>query len=177
MKRGQPISRRGFTLIELTLAIMIGLATASMTLLLMNQQLAFLRIYKAQDFLVREAPLINSYVTKVLGSAEGYRLYTDIDSLKGGGNPVLTGAKVLVLRYRLPSGGIKAAVLSFEDPGDDFDRGLYYRLLPDSGNIGTPEWAITKEPVDVTFSIEQGILRMRLTGPNGETITYSGTEQ
>jgi len=167
--------RRGYTLIELALAMGIGMMVAGMSLLLFNQQMAFLRIFRAQDFLTREAPLINNYVVRVIGAAEGYRLYTDMTALKTGQAPVLADAKVLVLRFREADGTIRASVLSFEDAGEG--DGLYYRVMPDSGVLGDPDWALTKQPVDVVFSVEQGVLRMYLEGPNGESLVYSGTQQ
>lgn len=167
--------RRGYTLVELSLAIGVGLMVAGMGLMLLNQQLAFLNIFRAQDFLTREAPLINNYVTRVIGSAEGYALYTDMASLQGGDSAVLEDATVLVLRYKLPNGGERAAILSFEDPGSG--DGLYYRLVPDDGIIGAPELALSKSPTGVRFFVEQGVLRMELEGPAGERLVYSGTQQ
>ena len=41
----------------------------------------------------------------------------------------------------------------------------------------TPQWAVTKAPSNVAFAMSEGVLRMTLTGPNGEQITYSGTMQ
>ena len=64
MKSTPKRARRGFTLIELTIAIMIGLATGTMVLALFNQQLAFLKIFKAQGFLTEEAPIISTYVDR-----------------------------------------------------------------------------------------------------------------
>ncbi|GAA5483151.1 prepilin-type N-terminal cleavage/methylation domain-containing protein [Haloferula sargassicola] len=176
MKTGTIRRRRGFTLLELTMAMSIGLMVATMSLMMMNQQLAFLRIFQAQDFLTREAPLINSYVNRVISGADGYRLYRDMDSLRSGASPVLQDAKVLVLRYRMPDGSLRASALAFEDPGNGRDEGLYFHLIPTSGAIGDPDWSITTLADDVTFSIEQGILRMRLEGPNDEELVYSGTE-
>jgi hypothetical protein len=166
---------RGYTLIELTLAMGIGMMVAAMSLLLFNQQMAFLRIFRAQDFLTREAPLINNYVVRVIGSAEGYRLYTDMEALKSGQDPVLSDAKVLVLRFREADGTVRASVLSFEDPGTG--KGLYYRVMPLNGVLGEPDWALSKQPEEVVFGVEQGVLRMRLEGPNGESLIYSGTQQ
>jgi hypothetical protein len=167
--------RRGYTLLELSLAIGIGLMVAGMSLMLLNQQIAFLRIFRAQDFLTREAPLINNYVVRVIGSAEGYALYTDMISVQSGGDAVLSDARVLVLRYKLAEGGERAAILSFEDDGTD--SGLYYRLVPEDGTIGDPDLALSTQPSDVTFAVEAGVLRMYLSGPNGEELVYSGTEQ
>ncbi len=58
----------GFTLVELTLAITLGLMIASMAMALFNQQLAFLRIYRVQDFLTEEAPIINLHAITYSGA-------------------------------------------------------------------------------------------------------------
>ena len=174
----QRTKRRGYTLVELTLAMLIGMMIAGITLMLFNQQMAFVRIFNAQDFLTREAPLINNYVVKVLGGADGFRLYTDMSSLRTGGSPVLSNAKVLVLRFRESDGTMGTSMISWEDPGSGLGQGLYYRLIPTSGTIPTaPDWALSKRPAEVTFAVEQGLLRMRISGPNGEELVYSGTEQ
>lgn len=168
-------SRGGYTLVELSLAMAIGTMVASMALLLFNQQMAFLKIFKAQDFLTREAPMINNYVVRVIGTAEDYRLYEDIDALKNGSDPVMTGATALVLRFREANGTMRASVLSFEDPGTG--AGLYYTMIPDSGVIPAPDWALSKQPSLVSFAVDQGVLRMIVAGPNGEELIYSGTQQ
>ncbi|MEP4078713.1 type II secretion system protein [Haloferula sp.] len=176
MKR--PITRRirrGYTLVELSLAMSIGTMVAAMGLLLFNQQMAFLKIFKAQDFLTREAPMLNNYVVRVISAAEDYRLFEDIDSLKNGESPVLSGATVLVLRFREADGSMRASILSFEDPGTGL--GLYYTMIPDSGIIGDPDWALSKQPSLVSFAVDQGVLRMIVSGPNGEELIYSGTQQ
>jgi len=175
MKNINKRNQRGYTLVELTLAMAIGTMVAAMGLLLFNQQMAFLKIFKAQDFLTREAPMINNYVVRVIGAAEDYRLYEDIEALKGGEAPVLTGATVLVLRFREADGSMRASVLSFEDPGTG--AGLYYTMIPDSGIITSPDWALSKQPTLVSFAVQQGILRMIVAGPNGEELIYSGTQQ
>jgi prepilin-type N-terminal cleavage/methylation domain-containing protein len=166
---------RGYTLVELSLAMSIGTMVAAMGLLLFNQQMAFLKIFKAQDFLTREAPMINNYVVRVIGAAEDYRLYSDIDALKNGESPVLTGATALVLRFREADGSMRASILSFEDPGAGL--GLYYTMIPENGIIPAPDWALTKQPALVSFTVDQGVLRMLVSGPNGEELIYSGTQQ
>ncbi|MCU0752132.1 MAG: hypothetical protein MUC40_03705, partial [Akkermansiaceae bacterium] len=54
---------------------------------------------------------------------------------------------------------------------------LYYRVVPVSGVLGEPQWSISNKPANVAFTLDQGVLRMILTGPAGEQITYSGTMQ
>jgi hypothetical protein len=176
MKLSLPhIRRRGYTLLELSMAMATGIVVAVLLLALVNQQIAFLRIYNAQNFLTTEAPLISNYLARVIGSAEGYRLYESVDDLVDGSAPVMEEAPVIMLRFKEPDGTFRASVLAFEDPGSG--QGLYYRMVNTAGALGTPDWALSKRPADVRFSIVQGILRVRVTGPNGEEIFYSGAQQ
>lgn len=169
------LRRRGYTLIELTLAMGTGMAVAAMVLMLANQQFAFLRIFRAQSFLVTEAPVLNNYLSRIIGNAESYRLYASLDDLVSGATPVLADAPVIMLRFKDPNGNFRASVISFEDPGTG--QGLYYRMVNAAGTLGEPSWALSKRPTNVRFSIEQGILRVRVTGPGGEELTYSGAMQ
>lgn len=168
-------TRRAFTLVELAVAIGVGMSVAAMALLLFNQQLTFIRMFRVQDFLVKEAPMINNYVVRVLGSAEGYQLFRNLEAYGEGEDPVSGDADLLVLRFQEPDGSVRSSALSFEDPGDGL--GLYHRRIDEDGNPLDPEWFLSRQPADITFSIDAGILRMTVAGPNGELITYCGTEQ
>ena len=169
--------RRGYTLLELSIGMMMGIIVSVMLLAVFNQQLAFLKIFNAQSFLTTEAPIINNYVGRVIGAAEGYRLYTNVLSLTSGGAPVLTESTALMLRFKEPNGTFRASVLTFENPGPGQGWGLYYRRVTTTGTITDPEWALSKKPTDVKFSVVDGILRVKITGPAGEEITYSGSQQ
>lgn len=166
---------RGYTLIELTLAMAVGIVISALVMALVNQQLAFLKIFRAQSFLVTEAPMLNNYIVKVVGNADSYRLYKSVDDLVAGRPQVLEEAPVIMLRFKEPNGTFRAAVLSFEDPGTG--SGLYYRMVNSSGVLASPSWALSKSPSRVRFSIEQGILRVRVSGPHGEEVIYSGAMQ
>ena len=169
----KPTSKpNGFTLIELTLVILLGMAIVAMSLALVNQQLAFLKIYNAQEFLAEEAPLVSMYVSKLVGKAERYRLHATVADALAGTNPQTIASPVLVLNFREPDGVIRAAILSFENHGSGM--ALYYYVVPLSGVLGSPQWYITKRPSNVSFSVNQGILLMTINGPNGELITYAG---
>lgn len=164
--------RRGYTLIELSLAMMTGLMIATMLLAIFQQQVSFLQIFHRQSFLTTEAPIINNYLSRIMGTADGFRLYSSVDSLRSGGDAVTEDAPVLMLQFK--QGGIfRAAVLSFVE-GD----GLYYRHVTTNAEINENSgWCLSKELQDVNFSIVEGILRIELTGPNDEVITYSGSQQ
>jgi hypothetical protein len=166
---------RGYTLIELTMAMSVGIIISAIMMSLVNQQLAFLKIFRAQNFLVTEAPMLNNYMVKVIGNADSYRLYASVEDLVAGRAQVMADAPVIMLRFKEPNGTFRASVLSFENPGTG--SGLYYRMVNSSGVLGTPSWALSKRPTNVRFSIEQGILRVRVSGPNGEQVIYSGAMQ
>ena len=167
--------RRAFTLIEMSVSIMLGLATGSMVIALFNQQIAFLKMFKTQSFLTEEAPLISMYVSRLIGKADRFRLHDSVADALAGTNARLTASPVVLLNYRQPDGVMRATILSFENRGSGM--ALYYYVVPSSGVLGTPEWAVTKAASNISFTMDQGVLRMKLTGPNSEEITYSGTMQ
>ncbi len=172
MKTSTKTIRRGFTLIELSMVIMVGLMVGAMTLAMLNQQITFLKIFRAQSFLNEEAPIISHHVSKLFINAERFRLHASLEDAIAGEDPQLTDSPVVVLNFRQPDGTLRAGILSFEDRGDG--DALYYYVVPISGELGDPEWAITTRPTDVSFFVESGIIRTRLTGPAGEVITFSG---
>ena len=168
-------TRKGFTLIELSIAIMIGMATGGMVLTLFNQQLAFLKLFRNQNFLTEEAPIINNYVSRLIGRADRFRLHATMADARSGANPTLNSSPIVVLNVRRPDGSFGAGILEFRNIVGD--RGLYYYIVNADGTVPVPQWAITKAPTAVAFQVNQGVLQMVLTGPNQERITYSGTSQ
>jgi len=175
MKTNARKPRKGYTLIELSIAIGFGLVVSAMVLSMVNQQFAFLRIYQSQSFLMEEAPLISTHMNRLIGQADRFRLHKTKDEALAGENPVMSDASVLVLNFQQPDGSTKAAMLAFENRGNG--PALYYYLVPTSGVLPDPEWAITRKAADIQFSIENGVLRIRLTGPSNEQVTYSGVMQ
>lgn len=175
MRQGINKLRRAFTLIEMTVVIIIGLMVGSMVMALFNQQLAFLNIFKMQSFLSEEAPIVSRHVQNLVGKSERFRLHDSVADALAGTNPRLTLSPVCVLNFRQADGTMRASILSFEDLGDG--PALYYYVVPVSGVMGPPEWAVTNKPSNVEFFMDQGILRTRFTGPQGEQIIYSGAMQ
>jgi prepilin-type N-terminal cleavage/methylation domain-containing protein len=175
MPRHNTRKRRGFTLIELSVAMMVGITIATLVMAIFNQQLAFLRLFRQQSFLNEEAPLVSLHVSRLIGKADRYRLHDTLEDALAGRNPRLTDCPVLVMNFRQPDGPMRATILSFEDRGTGPE--LYHYVVPVTGLLGAPQWSVTNKPTDVRFFMDQGVLRMRLTGPGGEQIIYSGTMQ
>lgn len=178
MKTSSNATRRAFTLIELSVAIMMSILTGSMVIALFNQQMFFLKLVKQQNFLTEEAPIISTYVSKLVGKADRFRLHDTVEDALGNVEPRGAGdglLPVVVLNFRQPDGSMRASMLSFEDRGAGSK--LYYYVVPTSGVVAAPQWAVTDKPKNVRFTVEQGVLRMTLTGPADEQIIYSGTMQ
>lgn len=177
MKTGFSKKPKGFTLIELSLGMAIGLAVAGTLLILFNNQIAFLRIYRAQSFLNEEAPVINMYVSRLVAQADRFSLYDSLDDALANQNPRFSASPVLKLSFRQPNLNgneeMRDAILSFGSLNGQ-PPALYYYVIPRVGAPTAPEWAITHAPRNVSFSVVEGIIRTTLTGPNDEIITYSG---
>jgi hypothetical protein len=178
--------RRGVTLIELTIVILLGLATGGMLMGLFNQQLTFLRILSSQNFLVDDAPVLNDQISKIISKADGYKLYpTQANAVAGlGGAAVIPTlgtratpagalAQAVALRFRLPNGAPRNSVLFFGVPPGGGVQGVYFQA---NSTVGT-YLLLSSRPTAVDFSIVSGVLEVQLTGPQGELITYAGTRQ
>ncbi len=176
MKSPRQRKRRGFTLVELTLVMSLGVVVGALLMAVVNQQLAFLRIYGAQNFLSNEAPLISVHVSRIIAKADRYRLHASLDEALAGTNPRLTASPVLVLNFQQPDGTVRGTILSFED-GEDGPALRYYVVPEGAAALVEPEWTVTRRAENISFSVESGVLRMTLEGPAGEQITYSGTMQ
>lgn len=175
MKRLGHTLHKGFTLVELTVVIMMGMVTGSMVLALFSQQLAFLQIYQAQNFLAEEAPVISMYVSRLVGKADRFRLHNSVSDALSRSSQRLASSPVVALDFRQPDGTLRTSILSFETRNGI--QALYCYVVPTSGVLGAPQWFITNKPSNVQFTMDLGVLRMTLTGPAGEQITYSGTMQ
>lgn len=167
--------RKGVTLLELTIAMGIGMMIAAMLMAIFNQQMAFLRIFGLQNFLNEEAPLVSMHVSRLIGKADRFRLHDNVDDAIQNQDPKMEDAPVLLMNFRQPDGSLQATILAFETRNGR--QALYYHIVPTVGSLPDPGWFVSDRLSDVRFSIEEGILRMRLTGQAGEQITYSGTMQ
>ena len=43
--------------------------------------------------------------------------------------------------------------------------------------VASPQWSISTQLSDAVLYVENGVMRIKLTGPNGEEIIYSTTTQ
>lgn len=168
--------RRGFTLIELSIAMTLAIAIGGIMMTLVQQQISFHRIMRSQNFLVQEAPQINNSITHILARADAYRIHLDLTDAISDTGAVTADGKALVVGFQNPDDSQSFGVIAFETISGDPVLG-YYNLDPASPfpGAGNPTWVISRQVQDATFFVENGVFRAQLTGPAGETITYSGT--
>ena len=168
---------RGFTLIEMTVTLTVGMMIAVMSLTLFNSQLATYKILNAQNFLVKEAPQVSSTLNRIISRANFFQMYTSLDNATTGANSVIADGKVIALKFEDPSDSTNSSfgVIAYDSPNETLN---YYHVASMPGlAVATPEWKISSHVSDSVFYVENGVLRIKLTGPNGEEIIYSATTQ
>jgi len=179
MTHGLKKSRRaGFTLLELAVAMVVGLAIATLCLTMVSQYTAFQQMMLRQRFLIEEAPVLNGLLSRMIGRAEALRIYPDVASALAQKGAVEDDASALALVYNNPDGTRAYAVIGLETAATGTAL-KFYPLGADGGvnSNASAAWTLSRSVSSVDFRIEQGILRITLYGPNGESVTYSGTQQ
>lgn len=172
--KATPSRKSGFTLVEMTVVIVFGLALASAGMLLLSQQIRIVRIFNEQDFILKEAPRINSSLTALLGRADAIRLHDSFSEAIQDDNPLLTNATTLVAAFRDIDGSTTFGIIAFETVSGE-GRLNYYFYDPDeiAPTAGNPSWTISRNVDGADFNLVEGLFQATLTGPNTEQITYT----
>ncbi|NLT70255.1 MAG: type II secretion system protein [Verrucomicrobiaceae bacterium] len=165
---------RGFTLLEMSVAMALTMGLSTMLVGIMQQQVSFTRMLTQFRFLREEAPNINTLMTTMINKADSYRIYTSTGNAKAATNAVRDDGRALRLRLRNPDGTAAHAIIAFESQEGTNRLNYYYRSHSASTWPSHPSWTITSRPALVNFSNSTGILLVTMTGPDGEEITYAG---
>jgi prepilin-type N-terminal cleavage/methylation domain-containing protein len=169
-----PTFKKGFTLIEMTVAIVVGLMVAGISLTLFNSQLASYRILKAQNFLISEAPQVNNTLNRIVSRANFFRMYAGMNDAISSENAVIENGKILALMFQGTDDNSQSfAVINFDEGDSRLD---YYQVNSMAElAVASPSWNISNSIKDATFYVENGVLRIKLVGPNDEEIIYSSS--
>ena len=89
---------------------------------------------------------------------------------------MLEGGSSILLTFRDSLNRMQYAIIAAEPLGNGRVRLGYYNR---SGTTwgGSPDWILSQAASNIVFFVENGVLRIRFTGPNGDEITYSGHTQ
>lgn len=183
IKKKIPLVAKAFTLVEMTLVAIVGILIAGMSMTLFNSQLTSFQIIKTQDFLIHEAPQINNTLNQIIPRANFFRLYPTIGDAQGDQNSTITDATVMVLQFQDPTVNTAAqnntidavtyGIIAFDPATNNLE--YYSRTTLQNLDLSVPSWTISTQTTGVTFFVQQGVLRTRVTGPNGGQITHSTT--
>lgn len=171
-----PSSRkpRGFTIIEMTIALAMTLGIASTIVGMLQQQVSFVGMVSRFQFLRDEAPQINTLLTTIINKADSYRIYGNTVNAKAATGALQADGRSLRLRFRNPDGTTSHAIIAFENQAGRNRLNFYFRAQNQATWPTNPSWTISSRPALVDFSNTSGILLITMTGPNSEQITYAG---
>jgi hypothetical protein len=167
----------GFTLIELTLVLGVSIMIASALVGMFNAHLQIMNQAAQYRFLAKGAPFIGLLLTKTIGNAEDYRIYTSrTGAMSANGTAVLTGNAVR-LWMRQPNSTFRQAILSFESIGNH--PGIYFFLADDTGTFpAAPSWQLAGgQLTGATFDASTGVLRVTLNGSYGDQYTFAAEKK
>lgn len=173
----------GFTLVEMTVVLLVGMLIAVMSLTLFNYQLTSYKIINAQNFLIHEAPQVKNSLNRIIPRANFFRLFPTLSDAEVGSNATISDATVLALQFKGAAQTPDSfGVIAFDDDESRLD---YYHLtsLAELTNADDDDWrkanswSISRQVDDAVFYVENGVLRIKITGPNGAEIIYSTTTQ
>lgn len=181
MKKGHVISqakgliKRGVTLIEMTVTMVLVMLIASTSLVMLNQQTDFYVWLNSQKFLVDDAPATNSLVVRILSQADAFKVHTSQSDALASTGGVTSGGSILVLGFAQPDGSREYGMLEFSKGSGAATGSLTYSVLSQSGSSVNSSWTVANGIADATFEIENGILLFKMTGPFGAKIQHAAS--
>jgi prepilin-type N-terminal cleavage/methylation domain-containing protein len=177
---------RGFTLIELSLVVAISLLVASALIGMFQTHIQMLNQAAKFRFLAQDAPFISLLLSRTIGNAEDYRIYTTgaiARTGSSGGTPGLTGSAVRLWMSQPNNTTYRQAVVSFESLNSQPAK-LYFYLTDLTTGVfpTTPNWEMAGgDLTNVTFTAttvatnpqNPGILLAKLTGSNNDWYQFA----
>lgn len=188
MQRTNYKKRKGYTLIELSVVMVLVVMIASSLTAMLKQQVQFFVWWDSQKFIAEEAPLINSLVVRVFSNADAFRLHdTTANALINAGG-VTAGATCMVLGFAQADGSKEYGLIEF----DAVNGELWFNTLEVSAAGGLAvavdaagsaiRWKIASGIDTADFSVvndpalgDNGMMNLTLTGPYGGEVTYAAT--
>jgi len=175
MKRDEtwksPIVKRGFTLLEMSVALAVALALSVVLISLLQQHVSFVRLINRQTFLVAEAPSIGDLLVRIMNRSDHFFVYATRDDALSGGQPVLGAGQAVGLFFKGVNGESRLRVLAIE-PRPEGGSALHC-YAPMTGSE-TTSWAVSTRISSGEFRSADGILGITIDGPAGEQVTYWG---
>jgi prepilin-type N-terminal cleavage/methylation domain-containing protein len=184
MKRNR---QQGFTLVELALVMGISVMVAAGLAAMLQIHMQVMSRVAKYHFLAQDAPFVGLVLTKTIGNAEDYRIYSSGSVARSpSGTPCSppTGPAVR-LWMRQPNSTFRQVVVSFETVNGN--PGLYFFLANSNGQFSAgPNWEIvgsqitmpgSSGTVQTGFDATTGVLLVTLVGPNNEWYKFAAEKK
>lgn len=167
--------RRAYTLIEMTVIMLLAMLIATTSTTMMSQQASFYSRLSAQKFVLEEAPIANSMMVRILSQADAFKIHANRAQALAGTNGLVANGSTLVIGFAQPDGSREFALIDFTIAAGDNTGALQFHKLSEDASTIVSSWTITSGASNVTFGIQNGILIMNLTGPYGGSIQYAAS--
>lgn len=167
--------RRAYTLIELSVVMVLVMLVASTLTTMLHQQLNFFGWLNTQNFLVEKAPVTNNMMVRILSQADAFRIHTSKADALSDINGVTANGSVLVLGFSQPDGSREYGLVEFSKASGKNTGEIRYYTLNQAGDTSVSSWRVSSGIADVKFGITNGVLIMELTCPYGGKIKYAAS--
>lgn len=165
-------ARKGYTLIELSVVMVLVMLIASTLVAMLTQQTQFFRWWKTQDFIAEDAPLTNAMVVRLFAQADAFRIHRNRSSAMDGTNGVTAGGRAMLLGFTEGDGTKRKGVIWYARA----TGALWYGVVNEDDTMpNRNRWIIASGISDATFSVVNGTMQITLTGPYGGQLTYAAT--
>ncbi|MGJ8673210.1 prepilin-type N-terminal cleavage/methylation domain-containing protein [Rubritalea sp.] len=186
MKVLKPKSKKGYTLIELSVVMVLVVLIASTLTTMLNQQLQFLKWWNTQKFIAEDAPLVNNMVVRLFSQADAFRVCNDHAAALAGtgltvtvdglGANVYQGSAIIVGFSQSDGGDKRYGIISY----NAVSQIIEYSIVTNIGGVLTiaagDRWTMASNVASAVFSVQgSGIMQLTLTGPYGGQITYAAS--
>lgn len=169
MKHRVKRQKKGYTLIELSVVIVLVVLIASTLTSMLSQQLQFFKWWNTQKFIAEDAPLANNMVVRLFSNADVFRVHSTKAGAVAGTGGTTAGGSAVCLSYAQPGGGREYGVLYHDSTNQTIE---YAKLTGGNAITAGDEWTLVSGIPSTSFDVVDGILAMTLTGPYGGEVTY-----
>jgi prepilin-type N-terminal cleavage/methylation domain-containing protein len=178
--------QHGFTLVELATVMAMSVIIAGGLAAMFQVYTQVMNQAAKYHFLAQDAPFIGLVLTKTIGNAEDYRIYSSGSVARSSnGTPSLTGSAVR-LWMRQPNSTFRQVVVSFETVNGY--PGLYFFLANSNGQFsGGPNWEIAGSQIQMPggssgtvqsgFDATTGVLLVTLVGIKNEWYRFAAEKK
>lgn len=179
MKTSSHKKKKGYTLIEMSVVMVLIVLIASTLSSMLGQQVQFMNWWNTQKFIAEDAPLVNNMVIRLFSNADAYRVHDGRTQALEQNVGELTG-DTLLLGFAQPGNDSNNATKQWGliEYDDTNDRVRYTAVTNTNGTLTVNDantWTMASGVEDAAFTVANGVLRVTLTGPYGGQVTYAAT--